>query len=31
MLAGLFLHQLYYHYSVLCFVYCQVEARLRPR
>ncbi len=28
MLAGLFLHQLYYHYSVVCFLYCQVEARL---
>jgi glycosyltransferase involved in cell wall biosynthesis len=29
MLAGLLLHQLYYHYSVLCFVYCQIEAPLR--
>ena len=28
-LAGLFLHQLYYHYSVLCFIYCQIEAPLR--
>jgi glycosyltransferase involved in cell wall biosynthesis len=31
LLAGLFLHQLYYHYSVLCFIYCQIEARLRLR
>ena len=29
MIAGMFLHQLYYHYSVLCFVYCQVEARFK--
>lgn len=29
MLAGLLLHQLYYHYSALCFVYCHVEAPLR--
>ena len=29
MLAGALLHQLYYHYSVLSFVYCQLEARFR--
>ena len=31
MLAGLLLHQLYYHYSVTCFVYCQIEKRIRRR
>ena len=28
MLAGVLLHQIYYHYSVLCYLYCLAQARV---